>query len=565
MDHLPLDDAKVYETLSTAQTDGVFQLESSGMKALVKDLKPNVFEDINALVALFRPGPLNSGMVKEFVDRKHGRAEVVYKHPDLEPILKDTYGTIVYQEQIMQIAQSLAGYSLGQADLLRRAMGKKKAEVMAKEKDGFVKGSIEHGVDEALANELFDTMTEFAAYCFNRSHSAAYAMVAYQTAYLKTHFPVQYLSALLSSVRNDLDKIQHYILTGRGMGIKILPPDITKSGLNFTPDGNAIRFGLASIKNVGVGVVEIIVNARQEKPFESLEDFLQRVDPKVLNRKTMESLINCGALSSFGFSRKQLFNNIETMSRFASQAQEQKMTGQVSLFNLMGGADESSASDSFSGLQLVGPADEYEDTEIQHLEKTLLGFYVTSHPLDSLIEILPLSVSHTTNELKELSDGTEVLIGGMITNLQRKVTKTNKPLAIGNLEDLAGNVEFVIFSDTLEKIGDVLEDGRKVVINGKLQFRGDDQETYSVVVYNMRPFEQVSPLNLCFESVPRYEDIAYLGQLLAKNRGINPVILTFKDGTKIKTGTKFWVDPDQRSQVENLIQSHFEGLLHIAS
>jgi DNA polymerase-3 subunit alpha len=260
IDRIPLDDAKVYALLSLGDTDGVFQLESSGMKALERDLKPSVFEDINALVALFRPGPLNSGMAKSFVDRKHGREAITVAHPALEPILKSTYGTIVYQEQIMQVAQHLAGYSLGRADLLRRAMGKKKAEVMEKEREGFLEGCVANGVPDTIANPLFDTMTEFAAYCFNRSHSAAYAFIAYQTAYLKAHYPVEYLSALLSSVSSDLDKIQHYILTARRMGIKILPPDVSTSGLEFTPsqttDGQpAIRFGMGSIKNVGSGVV----------------------------------------------------------------------------------------------------------------------------------------------------------------------------------------------------------------------------------------------------------------------------------------------------------------------
>lgn len=567
MDHLPLDDAKVYSLLSAAQTDGVFQLESNGMKALVKDLRPSQFEDINALVALFRPGPLNSGMVKEFVDRKHGRSQVVYKHPSLEPILKDTYGTIVYQEQIMQIAQILAGYSLGQADLLRRAMGKKKAEVMAKEKDGFVQGSVANGVDENLANELFDTMTEFAAYCFNRSHSAAYAFVAFQTAYLKAHYPVPYLSALLSSVRNDLDKIQHYILTARRMGIKILPPDLTKSKLNFTPDGESIRFGLASIKNVGIGVVENIVKAREDKPFASLEDFLQRVDPKILNRKTLESLVLCGAFSSFGKSRRQLYYNIDALVQFAQEAQERALTGQVSLFSMLGGGDDSgSESDSsFTGLSLQGPEDEFTPEEIQQYEKTLLGFYVSSHPLDNMTTLLPLIVSHTTDELKDLSDGTEVTVGGLVSNLQRKFTKAGKPLAIGQVEDLASSVEFVIFSETLEKVSEFLVDGSKLLIQGKLQFRGDDSQTYSVVVNNIRPVQQVHPFQLFFEMAPRFEDIAFIGRILSQNKGTNPVILHFKDGSKVKTGPKFWVDEALQSRVSQVLSSHFGANMHIAS
>lgn len=557
---LPLDDPKVYEILSAGDTDGIFQLESGGMKALVKDLKPSVFEDIGALVALYRPGPLNSGMVKQFVDRKHGRAQVEYKHPALEPLLKDTYGTIVYQEQIMQIAQSLAGYSLGQADLLRRAMGKKKADVMAKERDGFVNGSTDNNVSATLANELFDTMTEFAAYCFNRSHSAAYAMVAYQTAYLKAHFPVEYLSALLTSVRNDLDKIQFYILAARKMGLKILSPDINSSGLEFTPDGDtSIRFGLASIKNVGAGVVECILKAREEKPFSSIEDFFERIDPKVLNRKTLESLINSGAFGSLNIPRKQLFNNVETLTSFASQCQQRKLTGQVNLFAALGGGDTGS---SFSGLMLSGPTEEYTDEEIQQLEKSLLGFYVSSHPLDKLIDSLPMMTSHNINELKDLSDGADVVIGGLISGLQKKITKTNRPIWIGVLEDFTGSTEFVMFSDAIEKMGEQVVEGGKLMISGRLQFRGDDGETHSIVVNEVRPVQDVQLLNLLFENSPRWEEIQYIGQLLAQNRGYNPVILTFKDGTRIKAGTKFWINGN-RETVKRQLESHFAGALQV--
>ncbi len=562
--HLPLDDAPVYELLSTGETDGVFQLESGGMKTLVRDLKPSVFEDIGALVALYRPGPLNSGMVKQFVDRKHGRAQVEYKHPALEPILKDTYGTIVYQEQIMQIAQSLAGYTLGQADLLRRAMGKKKAEVMAKERDGFIAGSVKNGVDEALANELFDTMSEFAAYCFNRSHSAAYALVAYQTAYLKAHYPVEYLSALLSSVRNDLDKIQFYILTARKLGIQVLPPDINKSGVDFTPDtsveGGAIRFGLASVKNVGVGVVETIIEARKDTPFTSMEDFLDRVDPKVLNRKTLESLILCGAFSQFEISRKQLFDNVEKLISHAGHLQEQKLTGQVSLFQALGGGGSD-----FGGLVLNGSPEEYPDDEIQQHEKQLLGFYVSSHPLDNVVDTLPLMVTHTANELKETADGTEVVIGGLVSSLQKKITKTNRPIWIGVVEDLTSNVEFVMFSDMIGKLQERemdLAEGQKVLVCGRLQFRGDDSESYSVVVSEIRPIQEVQLMNIFFEVIPKFEDVAFIGEILAKNRGQNPVILNFKDGTRIKTGPRFWVNGNQ-DQLKHMLESHFSGQLKV--
>ena len=561
MRKLPLDDPGVYEMLTAGDTDGVFQLESGGMKALVKDLKPSVFEDIGALVALYRPGPLNSGMVKQFVDRKHGRAAVEYKHPALEPLLKDTYGTIVYQEQIMQIAQSLAGYSLGQADLLRRAMGKKKAEIMEKEREGFLAGCETNNVDLIMANELFTTMSEFAAYCFNRSHSAAYALVAYQTAYLKVHYPVEYLSALLSSVMGDLEKVQFYILACRKMSLKILPPDVNKSGLNFTPDGEtSIRFGMGSIKNVGSGVVENIVNTRQEKPFSSLEDFCERVDTKVLNRKTLESLINSGALDEFGVSRKQLFSNVETLSSYANKCQERKLTGQASLFSLLGGGDD--PSESFSGLSLSGPTDEYTPEEIQQLEKALLGFYVSSHPLDNLIDTLSLMTSHGISELKDLSDGTDVVVGGLISSLQKKITKTNRPIWIGKLEDFTGETEFVMFSDAIEKMGEDVVEGKKVLINGRLQFRGDNGETYSIVLNEVRAVDDVAFLNLHFAGAPKWEEFVYISQVLAKNRGFNPVILSFSDGTRIKANPKFWVN-NNRELVKETLETRFGDILKV--
>ncbi|MBK8189432.1 MAG: DNA polymerase III subunit alpha [Vampirovibrionales bacterium] len=565
IDGIPLDDPKVYAMLSAGDTDGVFQLESSGMKALERDLKPSTFEDINALVALFRPGPLNSGMVKHFVDRKHGREEIVFPHPDLEPILNSTYGTIVYQEQIMQIAQTLAGYSLGRADLLRRAMGKKKAEVMAKERDGFVEGCVARNVSKALANELFDAMTEFAAYCFNRSHSAAYAFVAYQTAFLKAHYPVEYLSALLSSVSGDLDKVQHYMLTARRMGIRVLPPDVTRSGADFTPDGESIRFGLATVKNVGAGVVDLILAERARAPFAGLEDFLRRVDPKALNRKTLESLIRGGALACFGFSRKQLLENVETMTAFAARIQSQQETGQASLFDLMAAAAPATgdaASPAMGGLILCGRDEEFSQEEIQQAEKELLGFYVTSHPLDSLAELLPLLVSHDIIELKDAPDQSEVSIGGLLSKTQKKLTRKGTTMLIATLEDVSGAVEIVAFQKTLDKVGEWLSDGARVMIHGKLSFRGDEGDRYSVMVDSASPIAAVRPLQLSFMSAPRYEDVDFLRRQLTANAGPNPVVIRFPDGFQFRAGKRFWA-PDDRAALEAALRSHFGNQLRV--
>jgi DNA polymerase III subunit alpha len=402
-------------------------------------------------------------------------------------------------------------------------MGKKKAEVMAKEKDGFVSGALANGVDEALANSLFDTMSEFAAYCFNRSHSAAYALLAYQTAYLKAHHPVSYLSALLSSVRNDMDKIRHYLVTARQMGIAVLPPDINKSGTHFTPDGTTIRFGLASLKNVGMAVVEELVAERDAHGvFTSLEDFLQRVNPKLLNRKTLESLIYAGAMSALGHSRRRLMLNIEGLIRFAAKSQQQQDTGQVSLFSVAPDA-------AVSTLVLSGDALEYPDEEIQQLEKQYLGFFVSSHPLDAVRTQLPLLTTFTTLQLADAPDATTVIIGGLITSGQRKITKTNRPLFVGKLEDLTGDAEFVAFSDTIDKYDALLHEGQRVILHAKVQLRGDDQR--SLVVQQVLSLADIHP---------SFEVLSHLGAVLAQHPGQTPVVLQFPDGSRYKLGPKFW-------------------------
>lgn len=337
IDRIPLDDKPTYDMLIKGDTDGVFQLESSGMKKLVKDLKPDVFEDLGALVALFRPGPLQAGMVDDFVERKHGRKEITYPHPSLVPVLKDTYGTIVYQEQIMQVFQVLADYTLGQADMVRRMMGKKKLDEMAQQKGKFVEGAARHGMSSKDATALFEQIEKFAEYCFNRSHSAAYAFVAYQTAYLKCHYPIEYLASLLTSVSGDQEKTQLYIEEAQKNGIKVMPPDINKSYAEFTPDGNDIRFGLASIKQVGEGVVESIIQEREENgDFTSIYDFCKRADSKCCNKKTLEGLIKAGAFANIEKSRKQLMDNIEYITATASKEAKAKESGQGSLFDMLG-------------------------------------------------------------------------------------------------------------------------------------------------------------------------------------------------------------------------------------
>jgi len=559
INNIPLDDKKVYELLSNGDTDGIFQLESSGMKTLVKDLKPSVFEDLGALVALFRPGPLNSGMVGDFVQRKHGRQKVEYKHPALEPILQDTYGTIVYQEQIMQIAQSLAGYTLGQADILRRAMGKKKPEEMNKQRELFLSGAQKNNVDPKLAEELFETMTEFAAYCFNRSHSAAYAFLAYQTAFLKAHYPVEYMACLLSSVSSNQDKIQQYIAECQKMGIEILPPNVNKSGADFTPDENNIRFGLCSVKNVGAGVVEEITKSRENEEYKSFYDFCTKVDLKQFNKRTVESLIKAGAFSGIEKSRKQLFENLDSAMNTAIRENEAKANGQVSLFAAL-------ATQNVPTFSLSGSEEEFPDSEIQSFEKEYLGFYITSHPLSSIKDQLPFLTTHNIAELKEIPEGALITVCGLITSVKQLYTKNNKMLKVGSVEDLTGKVDFVVYSEVLDKFGSYIEPESKVILGGKIQYRGDEETAPSIIVNNVSKVENCNIVNIYLNQNSKFEEIMALKDMLTGHKGSDPIIFNVKNNgsmLKILASSNFWVRAD--SEIENLIRNHFRSEVEIFS
>lgn len=542
INNIPLDDKPTFDLLTAGDTDGVFQLESAGMKKLVKDLKPSVFEDMGALVALFRPGPLESGMVQDFVERKHGRQKIVYAHPDLEPILKDTYGTIVYQEQIMQIFQTLADYSLGQADMVRRMMGKKKLDEMAKQKGTFVERSAAHGMTPKDAATLFEQIEKFAAYCFNRSHSAAYAFVAYQTAYLKAHYPVEYMSALLSSVSNDQDKTQLYIAECQKMGMKVLAPDINKSCAQFTPDDGNIRFGLASIKNVGAAVIELIEKEREEKDFESLYDFCSRLDPKCVNKRTLESLIKSGAFSNIEKSRKQLIENLDGLVSSAQREAEAKSLGQVSLFAGM----TTNSGAQMGGFSLSGSEEEFDDRQIQVFEKDYLGFYVTSHPLSSIVDKLPFLTTHNISELSEMPNEKVVTVCGLLSQVRQIPTKKDptKFLKAGIIEDLTGKVEFVAFHKTLMEYNSFIEPEKKIIISGKIQRR--DEDSYNIIVDSVKPVENSNIVTLSIKEDLQFEDIVSLKDLINHYKGSDPLVLKMDTldgaGVRVLCGSNFWVD-----------------------
>ena len=559
---IPLDDKPTYEMLMKGDTDGVFQLESQGMKNLVKRLKPDVFEDLGALVALFRPGPLDSGMVDDFVERKHGRQAITYAHPLLEPVLKDTYGTIVYQEQIMQVFQILADYTLGQADMVRRMMGKKKVDEMEKQKGKFIERSAQHGMSSKDAEALFNQILSFASYCFNRSHSAAYAFVAYQTAYLKCHYPVEYLSALLSSVASDADKTQLYIEEALKKGIKVLPPDINHSMASFTPDGNNIRFGIASIKQVGEAVIEDIIKEREKNgPFKSIYDYVKRVDIKCSNKKALEGLIKSGAFSSIEKSRKQLMDNIEYITSTASKEAKAKESGQGNLFDMLG--DSSAAED--AKFQLSGSDEEYNVRTIQNFEKEFLGFYITSHPLSTIRDKLPFLRTHKITDLDELPNEKNVTICGLITSIKQIPTKRDpsKFIRFVTVEDLSGKIDAIAFNNKIGEYGNYLQNEQRVIISGKVNKREGDEHS-SIIIDTVKTVDNSNIFSVNILEDLKYEELFLLKNILCQHGGSDPVIINLKEydeNIKILISSMFWVESS--NELVNKLNSQFKDKIEI--
>ena len=415
-------------------------MESSGFTEMVRKLRPSCFEDIIAAGALYRPGPLDSGMVDVFINRKHGREKTIYPHPKLEGILKDTYGVIVYQEQVMQISQILGGYSLGRADLLRRAMGKKKAEVMQKERAGFLAGCKEQQVDLKVAGEIFDLMEKFAEYGFNKSHSAAYALITVQTAWLKAHYPVEFTAALLSSEKDNTDKVVKHIGEARTSGIEVLPPDVNESELSFGASNGKIRFGLGGINGVGESAIESIVESRKTGPYKGLSDFCERVDTRKVNKKCLEALIKSGAFDFEQQPRRRLFEALERVVERASSTQKEKASGQFNMFSMMS-AGNSAQTDLKA---LYGPTEEWVQKQKLSFEKEVMGFYVSGHPLDAYAKELA-RYAKSTSMVAELRDGEKVTVAGVVAAIRERPTKTGKRMAFITLEDLTGIVEVICF------------------------------------------------------------------------------------------------------------------------
>nr|MBF0221910.1 DNA polymerase III subunit alpha [Desulfobulbaceae bacterium] len=462
---IPMDDEKTYKLLRKGDALGVFQLESSGMRALLTSMKPEVFTDLIALVALYRPGPLESGMVDDFVNTKHGKMVAKYPLPQLEPILKETYGVIVYQEQVMKIANVLASYSLGDADMLRRAMGKKIKEVMDNEKEKFMAGSKANNVPEDKAEFVFDLMAKFAGYGFNKSHSAAYALIAYQTAYLKAHYPAQFMAALLSCDVNNTDKVVLYINECKDHEIEVLPPDINESDQDFNVIDDRIRFGLAAVKNVGGAALDSIIEERdKEGPYKSLENFCNRIDSRRVNRRVIESLIKAGAYDSFGVKRSQLFTILDQALEQAQSAQRDKQSGQISLFGLLPESDSIKA----SSIPLPN-IPEWDQQELLAAEKETVGFYITGHPLDSYRHDLKEIVDADLATLSTSEDERPVRVGGLVRTLKEHKSKNGDRMAFITLEDLTGSMEIIIFPRTFAECSALLGTNEPIIIQGNLK------------------------------------------------------------------------------------------------
>src|SRR5216684_2691018 len=440
---IPLDDPATYELISSGDTAGVFQMESSGFTEMVRKQRPSCFEDVIAAGALYRPGPLDSGMVDVFIDRKHGRQKVVYPHPKLEPVLKDTYGVIVYQEQVMQISQVLGGYSLGRADLLRRAMGKKKAEVMQKERAGFLEGCSHNGVDPKVAGEIFDLMEKFAEYGFNKSHSAAYGLITIQTAWLKAHHPLEFMAALLTSEKDNTDKVVSYIAEARSAGREVLPPDVNHSDLEFSVVDGRIRFGLGAIKGVGESAIEAVLEARSSGPFKGLFEFCERVDSRRVNRKVIEALVKAGAFDFERRTRRQLFESIDRALDRGSSAQRDRLVGQGSLLGLFGSNPTDAAARPASSGD-YGPPEEWPEKERLAFEKEAIGFYVSGHPLHQYEKELR-RYARPAISIQNARKDERVTVAGVISALRERPTRAGKRMAWATLEDLTGSVPVVCF------------------------------------------------------------------------------------------------------------------------
>ncbi len=563
MEQLDFGDAPTYAMISAGETDGVFQLESGGMKQFMKELSPNSLEDIIAGISLYRPGPMDS--IPTYVANKKNAGKIRYKHPMLEHILDVTYGCIVYQEQVMQIVREMGGYSLGRADLVRRAMSKKKADVMEKERQNFiygveedgqiVEGAVKRGVDEKVAASIFDEMMDFASYAFNKSHAAAYAVVAYQTAWLKCHYPVAFFAALLTSFIEHADKVTKYIAILRGQGITVLPPDINRSGRQFSVEDGKIRFGMAAIKNVGGAVVDEIVAERESGGlFTGFRDFCQRMAGRKVNKRVVENLIRSGAFDSLGQKRAVLMNVYERVLDDAVAEQKTLMPGQMDMFSMM--EDAAVSGDDFPDVP------EFDEREILAMEKECIGMYISGHPLERVREQILSCASAQIQEIHENENtrfniGSKVTIAGIVTKIRNQVTKKGEMMRYLELEDLSGSIEVLVFPSLLRKFESILQPDQIVVVEGNLdiaeeaptKLRLESATSFSDISWENRRLY----LRLLSTEISKEEG---LKEILRQNRGKVPVFLHYADKREtLAASENLWVTctTDVISQLENLL------------
>lgn len=543
LDHIDMDDKKVLASIGTGKTDGVFQLESGGMKSFMKELRPQNLEDIIAGISLYRPGPMD--FIPKYIRGKNNASTVTYSCPQLEPILEPTYGCIVYQEQVMQIVRDLGGYTLGRSDLVRRAMSKKKQAVMEKERANFIYGNEEEqvpgcvakGIPEEVASNIYDEMMDFAKYAFNKSHAACYAVVAYQTAFLKYYYPVEFMAALMTSVIDNSEKVAEYIMVCKSMGITILPPDINQGESGFSVNGRSIRYALTAIKSVGRPVIDAVVEERRERgPYVNLKDFITRVAQKDVNKKAMENFIKAGAFDSLPGTRKQFMSAYVQIMDHIIKDRKNNMAGQMSLFDLV---DDSQKEEFDVKLPDVG---EYSKEMLLSFEKEVLGVYISGHPLEEWEELWKKGITNTTADfmLKEedgetvVKDNMSVTIGGMIADKKIKYTKNDKIMAFLTLEDLLGSVEVIVFPKDYEKYHEKLTEDNKVFIKGRVSLEEDKDG--KLICERVTPFDEVQrKLWIKFKTRQEYEEnVGELYKMLADSDGQDGVVIYIEDPKSMK-------------------------------
>ncbi|UCB45291.1 MAG: DNA polymerase III subunit alpha [Spirochaetota bacterium] len=539
MENLDLDDKEVYELLASGRSMGTFQLESSGMQNLLKRLKPNRFDDIIAVLALYRPGPLDAGMVDEFIERKNGKKPIIYAHPKLEKVLKETYGIIVYQEQVMEIARVISGFSMAEADNLRKAMGKKKPEILEETKETFVDRAEKSGAERTVSEEIFELIKTFGRYGFNKSHSTAYALVAFQTAYLKVHYPVYYLSSLLTGELHDTDKIAQYISEAREMGIECPGPDVNQSGVGFEVQQDSIRYALSAIKNVGESAAKVIVDERKNATYTSILDFVSRVDLRLVNRRVIESLIKSGAMCPLGENRSTLFENLENIIEYGASVQGDRIKGQSGLFD-----DVAEGEEVFNFFQMK-QFQEWSEAEVSEYEREAIGFYLKSHPILKYKELAERWGVLNIRDLKDLPSESQVMIFGIVTSIKRILTKDNKEMAFITLEDTTGSIESVVFPGVYGQYSDYLDDKNIIVVSGKT----NGEKIFADKLFYPEDIEKekISQLHVLIRKKIDEDELLRLRDIFIQHKGKCNVFIHVpeleKNNKAVRASTFLLVDP----------------------